>query len=316
MRSTGTSRPAAPVEPALTMPSLAQPFDPPARPLRRRTDRASGQVTRDRMASMAMLAALLHGIVILGISFAPPGKPDTDARPGMEVLLVSDELPEERDNPDATYLSQRTQSGSGNSQERRAAEIPAAGKERPVPPPAPQGEVAGDEPVLAASSESGPARIVALPLSLPEAQPEQPREAVTGDTAGDDELRLRGEQRDELYVTADTRASRLAPYLDSWRRRVERVGTINYPSVAQRRGLTGNPVIEVALHRDGHLQSSRIVKSSGHPEIDAAALDILRLASPFDPFPPELARDYRLLRFAYEWQFVGGRLAESTVSLP
>ena len=34
---------------------------------------------------------------------------------------------------------------------------------------------------------------------------------------------------------------------------------------------------------------------------------ILKLASPFDPFPPELARQYRVLRFAYEWQFVGGR---------
>ena len=88
-----------------------------------------------------------------------------------------------------------------------------------------------------------------------------------------------------------TRAPReLAPYLDAWRRRVERVGTINYPSVAQRQGLTGNPVIEVALPRDGRLQSARIQRTSGHAEIDAAALDILRLASPFDPFPPELAR--------------------------
>ena len=43
---------------------------------------------------------------------------------------------------------------------------------------------------------------------------------------------------------------------------------------------------------------------------------ILRLASPFDPFPPELARDYRVLRFAYEWQFVGGRLADTAISVP
>ncbi len=62
------------------------------------------------------------------------------------------------------------------------------------------------------------------------------------------------------------------------------------------------------MQRDGRLQSATIQRSSGHPEIDAAALDILRLASPFDPFPPELARDYRVLRFAYEWQFVGGQV--------
>ncbi|MGC4029579.1 MAG: TonB family protein [Steroidobacteraceae bacterium] len=298
------------------MASLAQPLEPPARPLRRRADRAASRVTRDRLASMLMLAVLLHGIVILGITFAPPGQRDASSDPGIEVLLVSDELPEERSNPDATYLAQRTQSGSGNSSERRAAEIPSAGRPQPPPPPTPSRDTqAGTEPVLSASAESGLARIVALPLAEP-APPEVRAAAAAGEAAGDDELRLRGERRDELYVTADTRASRLAPYLDAWRRRVERIGTVNYPSVAQRRGLTGNPVIEVALHRDGHLQSSRIIKSSGHPEIDAAALDILRLASPFDPFPPELARDYRLLRFAYEWQFVGGRVTDTAVSVP
>ena len=126
---------------------------------------------------------------------------------------------------------------------------------------------------------------------------------------------LRGITRDELYVSADTRASRLAPYLDAWRRRIERIGTLNYPSVAQRRGMTGNPVIEVTLLRDGKLGSAQIQHTSGHPEIDAAALEILRLASPFDPFPPDLARDYRSLRFAYEWQFEGRGVATS-VTVP
>ena len=135
--------------------------------------------------------------------------------------------------------------------------------------------------------------------------------------AGDDELVLRGLSRDELYLAADTRASRLAPYLDAWRRRVERVGTLNYPSAAQRQGLTGNPVIEITLQRDGRLRAARIQRSSGKAEIDAAALDILRLASPFDPFPPELARDYRTLRFAYEWRFEGGRAGGAgTVTVP
>jgi protein TonB len=153
-----------------------------------------------------------------------------------------------------------------------------------------------------------------LPLPATEALAAQ--QQAEAQRAGDDSLRLRGETRDELYVTADTRASRLAPYLDAWRRRVERVGTLNYPTAAQRRGLTGNPVIEVALQRDGKLTTARIQRSSGQPEIDAAALDILRLASPFDPFPPELARDYRSLRFAYEWQFQGAGTAPGLVTVP
>ena len=101
-----------------------------------------------------------------------------------------------------------------------------------------------------------------------------------------------------------------------WRRRVERIGTLNYPSAAQRRGLKGNPVIEVVITRDGRLESATIRSSSGYPEIDAAALDILKLASPFDPFPPQLATRYRVLHFAYEWQFVGGRLGQGSLALP
>ncbi len=37
--------------------------------------------------------------------------------------------------------------------------------------------------------------------------------------------------------------------------------------------------------------------------LDKAALDILRRASPFDPFPPEISAEYDRLRFAYKWLF-------------
>jgi len=43
---------------------------------------------------------------------------------------------------------------------------------------------------------------------------------------------------------------------------------------------------------------------------------ILRLASPFDPFPSELARDYRTLRFPYEWRFEAGGVASGAVTVP
>jgi protein TonB len=49
-------------------------------------------------------------------------------------------------------------------------------------------------------------------------------------------------------------------------------------------------------------------RSSGHRELDAAAIDIVRLAAPFDPFPAAMRERYPVLRFAYEWQFLNGRL--------
>jgi len=125
---------------------------------------------------------------------------------------------------------------------------------------------------------------------------------------------VRGPQRDELWVTPDTRAATLAPYLDGWRRKVERIGTINYPTAARGAGAQASPVVEVGITTDGTLDRVVIRRSSGNPKLDQAALAILRLSSPFDPFPPELAAQYRVLRFAYEWQFVGGRVASGTLS--
>ena len=297
------------------MPSLAEPLAEPPRLARRRADGTAGQVPRDRLTTMIVLAALFHGLLILGITFAPEGSNPSAVDNGIEVLLVSDELPEARENETAAYLSQRTQTGSGNTKERTPAELPSPAQAK-AGAAASSGQEAEsfEEQLLTTSDPRSRTRIVAMPL--PATQALEGSEATEAQRPGDDDLKLRGTQRDELYVTADTRASRLAPYLDAWRRRVERVGTVHYPSAAQRANLNGNPVVEVALLRDGKLQSARIQRSSGHPEIDAAALEILRLASPFDPFPPELARDYRVLRFAYEWQFVGGRLADSAVTVP
>src|SRR5262249_54242427 len=99
--------------------------------------------------------------------------------------------------------------------------------------------------------------------------------------------------------------------------KVERVGTLNYPNAA-RRGVAArmSPVLEVGIASDGTLDRVVMRRSSGSPELDHAALAILKLASPFDPFPPELAAEYRVLRFAYEWQCVGGRVARGTVRVP
>src|SRR5262249_50799413 len=98
------------------------------------------------------------------------------------------------------------------------------------------------------------------------------------------------------------------------RRKIERIGTINFPTVARTSGVKAFPVVEVGIAANGKLDRAIIRRSSGSAELDNAALQILKLATPFDPFPPELAHDYSVLRFAYEYQFVGGRLRGGAVS--
>lgn len=299
------------------MPSLAEPLQEPPRVRRRRSDGFEGRVSRDRLTTMLVLAALLHGLIILGISFATPDD-DSILNRGLEVVLVPDELPEAQRNDSATYLSDRTQLGSGNTQELLPAQLPSEGA--PASPTRQEQQAAGDQSLqVLATTRQTRTRILVLPLPpdlLQLSEIEQLEMQAEPVPTSEEALRLRGETRDQYYLSADTRESPFAPYLDGWRRRVERIGTINYPSAARRGGLTGSPVIEVVIESDGRLRSARIRRASGRPEIDAAALDILRLASPFDPFSPDLARDYQSLRFAYEWQFEGGQPRRSLISVP
>jgi periplasmic protein TonB len=127
------------------------------------------------------------------------------------------------------------------------------------------------------------------------------------------EVVLRGERVRELLVTPNTRESEVAIYLDSWKRKVERIGTLNFPAQMRQPGLSGSPVLEVAIRSNGVLEDILIRRSSGHKELDQAALAILKLSTPFDPFPQDLATRHDVLRFAYEWQFLGGALVDSAV---
>jgi protein TonB len=277
---------------------------------------------------MLAIALGAHALLFAGLRFGGAWS-DAALPAGLEVRLVSDELPESRRNDTATYLSQRTQLGSGNTQEREAARIPGGASAGEPPRPEHQaGETRSGDDVERLATTHPRARIAFVAphesaTTETSATPPLPLMLGNGDSAArppgpdtDEDLALRGPARDELTLSPDTRASELAPYLDSWRRRVEKVGTLNYPTAAARRRLKGNPVIEVTLRQDGALKSARILRSSGYSEIDAAALQILRLASPYDPFPPTLAARYRTLHFAYEWQFVGGRMGSRVSSVP
>jgi periplasmic protein TonB len=276
---------------------------------------------RDRLMTTVFLAGLLHAIIILGLTFEAAVASGRFA-PGLEVLLVSDELPEAQENSSATYLAQRTQLGSGNTDEHTAPRNRAS--ELAVPPHegSPDGHTLGprgdqapgeSERVLATSARQP--HILQLanpgdtgsdrtdPLLIQQREVEQP--------GPEDEIgpvQLRGPREDDRWITPHTRVATLAPYLDGWRRKVERIGTLNYPTAARHRGTDASPVLEVAINSEGQLERAVVRRSSGHADLDQAALAILKLASPFDPFPEELAVEYRVLRFAYEWKFEGGLL--------
>ena len=281
----------------------------------------------DRLTVTLFLAGVFHLILILGISFAPPVASQGDV-PTLEVLLVNNALPDSSSNEDANYLAERTQRGSGNSVDGRTRRPTAGAGPVAVPgmpeggldAPMPNGSAGGEGRLL--TGAGGRPRFIGEAADANSAPASQPRETFAGSPspfAGSDEdaeLALKGAPRRELVVTPNTRTSEVAVYLDAWKRRIEQVGTVNFPNAARRSKLSGNPVIEVVLASSGGLVRADVRRSSGYGELDSAAMDILKLATPFEPFPEELAARHDVLRFAYEWQFVGGRLAGSAVEMP
>lgn len=277
----------------------------------------------DRLTVTMFLAGLFHLIVILGVTFAPPPS-DTSEVPTLEVLLVDNALPDSAENERASYLSDRTQQGSGNAADGRtrqpgsgSAPASAPGEKAPAPDLSRQ---SFDEDGNLIVTRARATRFVADPadMALPPL-PEELEAGIPSPFSGldpDAALALKGRERRELLVTPSTRASDVAIYLDGWKRRIEQVGTLNFPNEARRRHLSGNPLVLVVLASNGGLVRADIRRSSGHAELDQAALDILRLATPFESFPAELSTRYDVLRFSYEWEFIAGQLAGSTVELP
>ena len=283
--------------------------------------------SRDRFFTTFFLAALFHGILIIGVTFSAPAPPRGTAQ-AFEVLLVRDMAREKRAEQ-ADYLAQVTQDGAGNTvQEVSATSVPAT----PLPvdrPGAENGSALADtrpgleseapDLVVSRDPAAPPSAAVPDPTRVPDTraavalQLESNPETNHTIAESDEQTRIRGEASRELIVSGRTRESRIAPYLDRWKRKVERIGTLNFPDQARRQRLSGSPTLEVAIRADGTLEAIVVRNSSGEKLLDQAALGILRLAAPFEPFPAEIRQEYDVLRFVYEWQFIGGAVHDSTV---
>ncbi|MGD8977005.1 MAG: TonB family protein [Gammaproteobacteria bacterium] len=252
------------------------------------------------------IALAAHAVLILGISFTAPDGIDKPVTPALEIVLSSDELPEETvDDPD--YLGRQDQRGSGNTEDDVDPVLEAAREQ--VNPFEAEADAADPEPSPASGSEE---RDLVSSRSEDEDKAildaEQERPALSPGSRQLLTLTPVARARDprERFLAVNTRQTLFADYLSSWKDKVERVGTLNFPDAARRLRLEGSPVLEIALRADGSIAEISVRESSGEPTLDEAAIRILKLASPFDPFPRDLREHYSVLRFAYEWRFLEG----------
>lgn len=105
-----------------------------------------------------------------------------------------------------------------------------------------------------------------------------------------------------------TSESRFARYFEDWRALVERIGNQHYPAEARGK-IYGDLQMTVSIGSDGRLVNAVIERSSGSPVLDAAARRIVKLAAPYPPFPPEIAKDTDVLEITRTWVFTNDQFA-------
>ncbi|TXS90671.1 energy transducer TonB [Parahaliea maris] len=278
----------------------------------------------DQPMKLALGVALaLHVALLLGVSFDAVTD-DEHYRPQIDVTLAR--RPAEQAPDDATHVAQVNQLGSGETSER--AEISSQASPTLFnPEPAQQALSPRELREQRNQHERQLATIAEAERRLAEAQAaeEQMDSAMLGISPEVDELTrelanleaTRDKQaanysnmpRVRRLTSLSTRESIDAAYLHDWRQRVEAVGNQYYPEASIRYGIYGSLRLLVVIDHSGHLEDIRVLSSSGYALLDEAAIKIVRMASPYAPFPPELRATTDKLEIIRTWQFQENRLS-------
>jgi len=281
-----------------------------------------GFTKTDRLGLTAFVSVLAHMTVILGISFSLPDVRSNEPMPTLDIVLVntrSESAPEEAD-----FLAQANQQGGGDTDRAVVAASPlpvnpspAVSEQVPLAQLEAEDRVRQTEVDRTLTQDRKPAQTIddRTPRERQEVNPPT-------DEVGADPLDRLSRERQRLsaeisqfwqeyqkrprrkFLSARTKEYKYAEYMESWRARVERVGNLNYPEKARRQNLTGSLVLDVAIKPDGSVHNLNLIKSSGQKVLDDAARRIVRLAGPYEPFPPDIKKDVDILHITRTWQFM------------
>ena len=283
---------------------------------------AAVQITStDRMSFTLFLAVVLHAVFIVGIGWSM--NEDRPISRSLEVTLAqyrSEEAPEEAD-----FLAQTNQLGSGTLDEKAvlstteladfqdnviretqrheqaAAPLPVRKKQQVVTTTARTKLFSTSMTTIEITQEQNAAQSAALSLwqrnmeiaSL-EAQLKEQKQAFAK------------RPRRRQLTAASTKASTDAYYLEKWRNKIEWTGNKNYQQL-NLSGIFGTLMMLVAVNADGTVDNIKILRSSGHLQLDQAAKTIVYSSAPFDPFPDEIRKNTDILEIIRTWQFEEGQ---------
>ena len=104
-------------------------------------------------------------------------------------------------------------------------------------------------------------------------------------------------------VSSETKDPIYAEYVEEWRRKVEIIGNLYYPEKLKIKQISGDLLLDAAIDKNGMVQSISILRSSGSPELDQAAINIVKLAAPFSPLPDQIIAETDILHITRTWKF-------------
>ncbi len=274
-------------------------------------------LVNDRLTMSFALAVGLHVVVLVFLGFQFALEQVRDPADTLDVVLVNWRSEAEPD--EAEFLAQATQVGGGETAERARPASAVSG----MTPNLEEGEALPEAEAAAPAPSPEGVEVVTTERSDERAPTEVTREEVPETppvTAA--ELLLQSQQMARMepelsraatpeskqprreFISANTRAFEYASYMRAWVAKVERVGNLNYPD--QTRGLAGDLLLTVGVRADGTVESIDLRRSSGIPELDEAAMRIVRLAAPYAPLPDHIAERVDVLHITRTWRFSSG----------
>lgn len=279
--------------------------------------------TQERFGFTVFMSLCVHAVLILGVGFTVAVEPRVISN--MAVTLAQYRSPEAPEDPD--FIAQANQLGGGTEDEALAPASPIDARfaadtiqdvseylaERPTAPAVADPVLSSDASDAALSSSNASATPQVNPAAEGEASVEQLDANIASLQAQLDVRRQEYAKRPRRYTlsSASTKESRDALYLDNWRKKIEAVGNINYPKEATDNGIYGTLRLLVGIRPDGTVEDIRILRSSGERVLDEAAVRIVQMAAPFEPFPTEMRASVDVLEIIRTWQFHRGNTFSS-----
>ena len=233
-----------------------------------------------------LLSLGLHAIVILGLVDWFQDAPDSPSIVKATLARVSS--PTATSSPAAEPLQAPPTAQSLSEPPATATDGATESTHRPVAIPVTTGQVESATSESQASARCQPLDYAAAVRQIADA----------GTPYASEQSRVR------RIVEGRTQTPEDAWYLESWRRKVKRIGALNYPDEARAQKLYGSLLLLVgAIEPDGTLRDVQVIDSSGHEVLDEAAVRIVRLAAPYAPFSPAMREETDVLEIVSTWQF-------------